>query len=150
MNHFNLRQQYQNEEGLTLIEVLGAMMVLSILVLSFVALSQYTGQSSMKSDRESQALLIAQQKLNEMRTLIVANETMPSASDPSILSGQLSSPDPDYVVSYTTTPVGVTPSLPAAWADMNTVSIQAMVILQGTGDTKVSRVLTVSVAWEGI
>jgi prepilin-type N-terminal cleavage/methylation domain-containing protein len=46
----------KNEKGLTLIEVLGAMMILSIVVIAFVNLSGYTSLTLQKSDSSIEAL----------------------------------------------------------------------------------------------
>jgi prepilin-type N-terminal cleavage/methylation domain-containing protein len=142
-----LRNLIRNEQGLTLIEVLGAMAVLSILVMSFVALSQYTGSAVVKADRQSDAMVIAQQKLNELRTTILATTPMPSVTD--LTAGTLNSPDPTYSIYYTITSIETPPDLPDDWASFNKVSVQGMVLLSDNG-TKVSRVLTVSVVWEGL
>ncbi|THF82199.1 type IV pilus modification PilV family protein [Cohnella fermenti] len=57
----------RNERGTTLIQVLGASVILTAIVLAFVSVSQYTLLSNKDTDHREQALFIAEQIVNELR-----------------------------------------------------------------------------------
>lgn len=67
----------RNEKGLTLIEVLASMVLLSIIVIAFVQVSGYTSLADNKSDRKAEAYRIAENELNELRTLYTTPATIP-------------------------------------------------------------------------
>lgn len=57
----------RNERGTTLIQVLGAVVILTMIILSFVGISQYTTASNRDTDKRDEALFIAEEIVNNLR-----------------------------------------------------------------------------------
>ncbi|CAH1202541.1 hypothetical protein PAECIP111893_01826 [Paenibacillus plantiphilus] len=57
----------RNERGTTLIQVLGAVIILTMIILSFVGISQYTTASNRDTDKRDKALFIAEEIVNNLR-----------------------------------------------------------------------------------
>lgn len=57
----------RNERGTTLIQVLGAVIILTMIILSFVGISQYTTASNRDTDKRDRALFIAEEIVNNLR-----------------------------------------------------------------------------------
>ncbi|TBL80229.1 type IV pilus modification PilV family protein [Paenibacillus thalictri] len=64
---------FKNERGVTLVEVLAAVVLLGIAVIIFVNLSGYTLLAGKKSDYKTAALRIGEKVLNEKRAEIAAS-----------------------------------------------------------------------------
>lgn len=62
-----MRGYVNNQKGMTLIEVLAAVVVLSIVIFSFVSLSQYRSVSETTNANKSEAIRIAQYLVQEVR-----------------------------------------------------------------------------------
>lgn len=62
-----MKTNFRNESGLTLVEVLAAVVLLGIAVVAFVQLSDYDLLAARKSKQSSQALQIADQALVTLR-----------------------------------------------------------------------------------
>ncbi|RIE01344.1 hypothetical protein D3H35_23515 [Cohnella faecalis] len=138
-------QRIRNEQGTTLIQVLGATIILTMIILAFVSLSQFTTASNKDTDRRDQALLIAEQIVNEIRASTTTTYT----------TGNLT-PWSDNTYSYKIIKTALTngnePSLSAkiitesGVSVRNQVSVQS-IMLDGTGT--VPQLLTVNVSWKG-
>lgn len=70
----------KNEKGLTLIEVLGAVVILSMIVLLLSNLTGYTRQGDQKSDKKAYATMKIEAMLSEIRYLIQQNPSEGYAS----------------------------------------------------------------------
>jgi prepilin-type N-terminal cleavage/methylation domain-containing protein len=57
-----------NERGLTLIEVLAATVILSIVLTAFITVSNYTMASRSTSDKKTEALRLAEDVINKYRS----------------------------------------------------------------------------------
>jgi prepilin-type N-terminal cleavage/methylation domain-containing protein len=138
-----------NDKGMTLIEVLAAVVILSILVLTFTNISGFTALSSGKTDKKAGALRLAELTMNTIR------ETVNTANaNSSIMNTRtLPQPSPDTVGIYhisrseddlTSNPAYSLPS------DPNRVSVQDVFIMHDTSTNKdVNRLITIFVSWVG-
>lgn len=68
----------QNERGLTLIEIIAAIAILSIVILSFTQLSSSHRLSDLQSERINEANRIIEQIINEIRSEYTSNSDLPS------------------------------------------------------------------------
>lgn len=68
----------KNEKGLTLIEVLASVAILSIVVLAYINISDYTLLANHKSSKSVEALRIAEEQLNLARENFRVNQTIPT------------------------------------------------------------------------
>lgn len=65
----------RNERGTTLIQVLGAVIILTMIILSFVGISQYTTASNSNTDKRDKALFIAEEIVNNLRAGVTPTAT---------------------------------------------------------------------------
>jgi prepilin-type N-terminal cleavage/methylation domain-containing protein len=138
-----------NEKGLTLIEVLGAIVILSIVVVAFTNLSSFTMLSSSKTDKKAGAIQLAELTMKTLRdTADTAN------ANSSIMNiATLAAPSPNIVNGYTITmsetSLSTNPNytLPVS---TNKVSVQDIFIFHDTAANKdVNRLVTITVTWAG-
>lgn len=143
----------RNEKGLTLIEVMATVVVLSIIILAFTNLSQYHMLSNRKTDHKQIALTIAEQQLNEKRAYIAANFSslttsymaVGSSNTPFILP---SYPDYSVYIQQQDFTNAVTYNN-APYLGKSHVSIQGTVLLRDAADASKTKtcLLTVTVMW---
>jgi len=69
----------RNEKGLTLVEVLAALVLIGMAVTLFVSLSGTAAVSSRTEDRRSEALEIAENELNLWKGRLKAGDSLPTA-----------------------------------------------------------------------
>lgn len=72
----------EREKGATLIEAVGALVVLSVLVLGFLGVSQYRSAASHKSAIETSARQVAAQELQAIRAVLQQQPTSPWPASP--------------------------------------------------------------------
>lgn len=125
-----------SQRGLTLIEVLAAMLILGIAVISFVSVSNYTTLSNYNTDNTVKALTIAEDQINTSRSSLKSN-IVPIASQ------QVSD---IYTVTQQLNPLGTAPVFSTA---PKHVSLQSVVpIVLSNSSAPVPYVLTVTVEWQ--
>ncbi|NDI35408.1 prepilin-type N-terminal cleavage/methylation domain-containing protein [Chengkuizengella sediminis] len=57
----------KSEKGITLVEIIASIAILSILLITFVTLSQFYLKTDIKQDTKTNALQVAEEVLNELR-----------------------------------------------------------------------------------
>lgn len=127
------------DKGLTLIEVLGAMAILSFVVLGVIAISHFSAFSSAEADLRSEAQIIAESRLAALR------------ADPSSYAVPGIDTDGRYTIYYE---IHALPSGESAAVTINSIpisqsnklSLQGVIFL----DDGFPYLLTVTVAWEGV
>jgi prepilin-type N-terminal cleavage/methylation domain-containing protein len=141
----------RNEKGLTLIEVLAAVVILSILVLTFTNLSSFTMLSSSKTDKKAGAIQLAELTMNTLRekvntananSAIMNISTLPAPS-PSVVNG--------YTITMLETPLTPNPTYTQP-DSTNKVSVQDIFIFHDPDPLihkDVNRLVTVIVTWAG-
>ncbi len=139
----------KNERGLTLIEVLAAMAILSIIVIAFVNISGYMTLAFSKGDSETEAIRLAEKILTEERNRIDSLSTRPSVDYEKtipVVNG--------YVVTINETALVNNPSYsqPLPTGLTNHVSVQGVVLLKNPNSVPVPniddpRLLTVTLSW---
>ncbi len=127
-----------NQKGLTLIEILSATVVLSVVIMAFVAISAYTGLSDRNTDMKAAAMRIAEQKIHTVRSYVSLHGDAGSLADEQ---------EGEYTITYSLMPLGETAlsdyTLPPAG---QRVSLQAAVLIS-SGLEPEPRLLTVVVSW---
>lgn len=68
-----MRNYLNNERGLTLIEVLAAVVILGIVVVAFMDISGYSLAANKKSDRYEEAMRLAESRLNIAKDLVYSD-----------------------------------------------------------------------------
>lgn len=130
-----------NERGVTLIELLAAMTILSILVLSFAAISQYTLHQSSKNQREASALAVAQAKMDELTALI--QQSIPAVGSFNGMETWVE--DSTFQIYVEDLPL--TGPVTTPW-ERDQLVLQSIVTMSDSGQD-VPRLLTVTVYWGG-
>ncbi|CAG7648251.1 prepilin-type N-terminal cleavage/methylation domain-containing protein [Paenibacillus allorhizosphaerae] len=120
-----------NEKGLSLIEVMAAMVILGILVISFMNISGYSILSNGKSSQLVDARLVAEDQLNKARLFIRANNALPS--NPAVTG---------YKVIYQLSDMTNAGNYSTSAFLAHHISLQAVVLIQS-----VPKILTVTVSW---
>lgn len=134
-----IKRSGSNERGVTLIELLAAMTILSIIVLSFVAISQYVSHQNSHLSREAVALTIAQETMDKIMYQI--EQSAPAVH--SIQSVESWGQDPSYMIHLQDTELNTPISTP--WENEQ-LSLQSIVTMNDNG-RYVPRLLTVTVYW---
>jgi prepilin-type N-terminal cleavage/methylation domain-containing protein len=123
----------RDERGLTLIEVLAATVILSIVVVGFLHMSGYLALSATQAERSAEALRIAEEQAGLARQYVREFQAPPP--DPTV---------PGYTVTIQETDLLHNPSLYDTTSfGPHHVSVQSVVLLQ---DDPV--LMTVTVSWE--
>ena len=65
-----MKPSLQNEHGLTLIELLGAAVILSILILGILTITHYNQTSNYRTQTETDAMYVAERLLHEYRAAV--------------------------------------------------------------------------------
>ncbi|HEY0827405.1 MAG TPA: prepilin-type N-terminal cleavage/methylation domain-containing protein [Bacilli bacterium] len=136
----------KNDKGLTLIEVLGGLIILSIVIVVFMNISGYTSQSFGKTDKKEAAVRLAENTLAEKRNAIAKAESLPDSGSQGVATTVIGG----YSVTiYDTILTNTAYALPAGTTVH--VSVQAIVLLKKTTSPfdKEPRLITVTVSWEG-
>jgi type II secretory pathway pseudopilin PulG len=135
----------RNERGITLIEILAAVIILGITVAIFTNISQYLTNNSVKDDERTEALNIANLKLNS-----VVN-ALPSSSPFANINTQNASTTIDgYPVTVNET--ALTSMTGSSFSNIPAVerhvSLSSVVLMynSGTGQNE-PRLITVTVSW---
>jgi len=129
----------EREKGATLIEVIGATAILGIVVAAFLYLSQHLALMDRVTSAEAQALLVAEEKLNFARAYVQEHQAAPPA-------------EPDaggFSVVYQLSPLCAS----SVTYDTDSfgpkhLSLQSVVLLEGSGGTFQPMLLTATVSWE--
>jgi prepilin-type N-terminal cleavage/methylation domain-containing protein len=77
----------KNQKGLTLLEVLAAIVILSLAVLLIVNISEYSSLAQQKDTIESRARVVAEDQLNAMRQHLRTHHTLPSQLSETVTKG---------------------------------------------------------------
>lgn len=137
----------RNEKGITLVEVLAAVVILSILVVAFTNISTFTTKSSSTTDRRAGALRVAEERLNTIRNNI-GTTALPIMGSQDVVAGTDASGFYQIDVSDTSLQ---SPSYSAAGLT-HKVYLQDIYIMRDlttNPETRVSRLIIVTVSWEG-
>ncbi|HZG88498.1 type IV pilus modification PilV family protein [Paenibacillus sp.] len=124
----------RNERGVTLIEAVAAMLVLSVVVIVFLNVSGYSALAGRQADKQQEARRIAEEQLHQWRALLLED---PSPSLPYASTTQ------GYAVYIQSASVGNVQYETSAFGSRH-VSLQAFALLGGQPE-----VVTVTVSWEG-
>jgi prepilin-type N-terminal cleavage/methylation domain-containing protein len=138
----------RNERGLTLIEVLAAVVILTIVVLTFINFSSFSTLSTNKTDKKAGALRLAERTMNSLRDTVYTNATMmninslPTPTLPPDLVGS------GYIITMSNSAVIANPSYsPALYP--NKVSLQEIFILKNPSNISTTYLITIIVSWTG-
>lgn len=140
-------QMIRNERGLTLLEVLAATVILSLVVLMFLNISSFSMMSNKNDDLRVNALHLAEQKLNEYRSTYTT--AVPVLQNWADLNPALDPAIP-YGVYVQQSSLQNPPFSPAVFTNRKLVSLQSIVLFRDvstTPATLVPRILTVTVYW---
>jgi prepilin-type N-terminal cleavage/methylation domain-containing protein len=140
-----------NEKGLTLIEVLAAVVILSIVVLTFTNLSSFTMLSSSKTDKKAGAIQLAELTMNTLREKVntsnanaaIMNISTLSAPSPNVVNG--------YTITMSETALTTNPTYTQP-VSTNKVSVQDIFIFHDPDPlihADVQRLVTIIVSWVG-
>jgi prepilin-type N-terminal cleavage/methylation domain-containing protein len=140
----------RNNKGMTLIEVLAAIVILSIVVLAFSNISSFTMLSSSKTDKKAGAIRLAELTMNTLRETVNTN----NANSPIMNISTLAAPSPSVVNGYTITmyetALTTNPTYTTQPVSTNKVSVQDIFIFHDQGTSKdVNRLVTILVTWAG-
>ncbi|CAN7572151.1 type II secretion system protein [Paenibacillus sp. LjRoot153] len=137
----------RNEKGLTLLEVLAATVILSLVVLMFLNISSFSMMSNKNDDLRVNALQLAEQKLNEYRSTYTA--AVPVLQNWADLNPALVPTSP-YGIYVQQSGLQNPPFSPAVFTNRKLVSLQGIVLFRDISTTPaklVPRILTVTVYW---
>jgi prepilin-type N-terminal cleavage/methylation domain-containing protein len=127
---------HENEKGFTLIEILAAVSLLSLILLTFTNLLGFTTLSFVKSDKKAFAVQLAENELIKTSQAI-------AFGDP-IYNNQIVN---DYEVTVNVTTVTASPSYTNIPVNLDQhVSLQS--IVNDPNQPGVTRLVTVTVSWE--
>jgi prepilin-type N-terminal cleavage/methylation domain-containing protein len=138
----------RNERGLTLIEVLAAVVILSILILTFTNISSFTILSSSKSDKKAGAISLAERTMHSLQDRVNSSTTvmninlLPSPALPPDLA------DSGYEITMSHSTLIANPSYNAA-PYINNVSLQDIFILKDNSGNDINYLITITVSWAG-
>lgn len=123
-----------NEKGTTLIEALGAMVILSIVVAAFLSVSSYVQSANRGNDRAAEALRIAEEQLNIAKASVMANR--PYTPSLAVEGFHVTIQETEWTA-------------PGAYADLppagdRSVTVQSVIRRSSDGRTKL---LTCTVSW---
>jgi prepilin-type N-terminal cleavage/methylation domain-containing protein len=140
----------RNNKGMTLIEVLAAVVILSIVVLAFSNISSFTMLSSSKTDKKAGAIRLAELTMNTIRDTVNTY----NANSPIMNISTLAAPSPSVVNGYTITmyetALTINPTYTPQPVSSNKVSVQDIFIFHDQGTSKdVNRLVTILVTWAG-
>ncbi|SDN82733.1 prepilin-type N-terminal cleavage/methylation domain-containing protein [Paenibacillus sp. yr247] len=138
----------RNEKGLTLLEVLAASVILSLVVLMFLNISSFSLMSNKNDELRVNALRLAEQKLNEYRSTYAA--AVPVLQNWVDINLNPLDPASPYSVYVQQSGVQNQTFSTAAFATRKFVSLQSIVLFKDTSTvpaTLVPRVMTVTVYW---
>ncbi len=136
----------KNDKGLTLIEVLGALLILSIVIITFVGVSQFTNLSFSRNDDRTEAIRLAEKTLSVKKNAIATAAIVPNSGT----QGAVTTIIDNYSVTiYDTALTNSIYALPAG--KTSHVSVQTIVILKSTVSPFADepRLITVTVSWGG-
>lgn len=141
----DMRGYVNNQKGMTLIEVLAAVVVLSIVIFSFVSLSQYRSVSETTNANKSEAIRIAQYLVQEVRYQ-VHNEGNP-------VSNQIEDNPVDWsekpMFQYTIQSTLLEEDPTAISSSFSTAKSVSMQTILYDGNDGNSYIVTVTVSWGG-
>jgi prepilin-type N-terminal cleavage/methylation domain-containing protein len=140
-------QLLRNERGLTLLEVLAATVILSLVVLMFLNISTFSIMSNKNDDLRVNALRLAEQKLNEYRSTYAA--AVPDIQNWADLNPALD-PASHYGMYVQQSGLQNQTFSTAAFTNRKFVSLQGIILFRdvsATPATLVPRILTVTVYW---
>lgn len=138
---------WNNERGITLIEVLAAVVILGIAVVIFTNISSYSMLVNKQSDHKSEALRLAGKKLSEIRNDIETSPTPIEVGTQNVGSTLIAGTIYSYSVVETSLANGQVNNTQLM---DNNVSVQAIVLLTNPGAGREQRLITVTVSWPGI
>jgi prepilin-type N-terminal cleavage/methylation domain-containing protein len=137
----------RNEKGLTLLEVLAATVILSLVVLMFLNISSFSIMSNRNDDLRVNALRFAEQKLNEYRSTYAA--AVPVLQNWADLNPALDPASP-YGVYVQQSGIQNQTFSTAVFTNRKFVSLQSIILFRDASTapaTLVPRILTVTVYW---
>jgi prepilin-type N-terminal cleavage/methylation domain-containing protein len=138
----------RNEKGLTLIEVLASVVILSIVVLTFTNFSSYTILSTNKTDKKAGALRLAERTMNSLRDTVYTHPAMMNINSLPIPTLPPDLVDSGYVITMSTSTVIANPSYnPVLYP--NKVSLQEIFILKNPSNISTTYLITIIVSWTG-
>lgn len=137
----------RNEKGITLIEVLAAVVLLGLAVMVFVNISGYTTLANVKSDNKTAALAIAEKVLNEKRTEY--SKTVPYITGWTDVVSQSAEGSRTFKVIVQQTDI-TSPVYDKSKYQSRYVSLQSIVLFKqdAASGALIPRLLTVTVSWE--
>lgn len=139
LRNFMSKSQLSNERGMTLIELLAAMTILSIIVLAVAALYQYSMHHSSINQKKTTALMIAQEKIDELTAQI--EQSRPAAGS----LNETTAWEKDRSFQIHVTDTALTEPLTIPW-ERDQVTLQSIVTMSLHG-REVQRLLAVTVYW---
>lgn len=134
----------RNERGTTLIQVLGAVVILTMIILSFVGISQFTTASNRDTDKRDQALFIAEEIVNNLRAGVTTYD-LSGTEKPSTDAGFKYRID--TVTMLSAGDVTINPFLSKPVSSRYHVTLQA--IMKNSVANQPPQLLLVTVLWEG-
>lgn len=134
----------RNERGTTLIQVLGAVVILTMIILSFVGISQYTTASNRDTDRRDEALFIAEEIVNTLRADVTTYD-LSGTVKPSTKPGFKYRID--RVTLTSTGDITIKPFLTNPISSRYHVTLQA--IMKNPAANQPPQLFLVTVLWEG-
>ncbi|MCC2685283.1 MAG: hypothetical protein K0R75_2182 [Paenibacillaceae bacterium] len=135
----------RNERGITLIEIMAAVVILSITVVIFTNISQYLSDNTVKDDKRTEALNIANQKLNSVVNAISSTSPFTGINTQNATTTIDGYPVTVNETALTNTTGSSFSNIPA---DERHVSLSSVVLMynSGTGQNE-PRLITVTVSW---
>lgn len=141
-------QLLRNERGLTLLEVLAATVILSLVVLMFLNISSFSIMSNKNDDLRVNALRLAEQKLNEYRSTYAA--AVPILQNWGDINLDPLDPASPYSVYVQQSGIQNQTFSTTAFTNRKFVSLQGVILFRDASTapaTLVPRILTVTVYW---
>lgn len=125
---------FKNQKGITLIELLAAMIILGVVVMSFVSISNYSSLADHRSGMQTEAMRLAEGKLNTLRNEITPSDPIGSMNNTTVENGYTIKIE-DYPLNSVTHP-----------ASNRIVTVNAIVLMHN-GTNSEARLLTVTASW---
>ncbi|KRE93178.1 hypothetical protein ASG89_06645 [Paenibacillus sp. Soil766] len=138
----------RNERGLTLLEVLAATVILSLVILMFLNISSFSIMSNKNDDLRVNALQLAEQKLNEYRSTYTA--AIPVLQNWADLNNPAVNPGSPYGLYVQQSGIQNQTFSTAAFTNRKLVSLQSIILFRDISTTPaklVPRIMTVTVYW---
>lgn len=144
----------RNQKGMTLAEVMAAAVILGILVIAYFNISSYTIWSEKKLDMSVEALAIAEEITNVIRSEIASNTTSLTYNislNPHTGTIERSNHTFTYRVTrtaYSTASPQVNLSSPVPGNRQR--SIQSLILLTNSSNVQIPELMVVTVSWEEV